>query len=189
MAVALPYVAMAMMAASTIQGMQAAQAQGKAAEDMANYNAAIAQRNAGIARQQAQTDVEAQQRDKDRRLGSIVAAYGASGVALEGSPLDVLEASAVEAEREKQNILYRGELRALGYFDEAALATMAGRNARARADATATNILLSGGSKMAFAGYSMWGGGGSTPGSDIGGLNSSAGAGDIFDYSGNYGVG
>lgn len=155
MAVALPYIAMGLMAASTIQGMQAAQAEGRAAKQAADYNAAIAQRNAGIARRQAQLDVDAQQRDKDRHLGAMVAAYGASGVTMEGSPLDVLEASAVEAEREKQNIVYRGELRALGYYDSAALDAMAGENAMRRADASATNILLSGGAKVAGAGYNF----------------------------------
>lgn len=157
MAAALPYIAITMATLGTLQGAAAARQQGEDAKRMADYNAAIAQRNAVIARQQAQVDVEAQQRDKTRRLGAIVAAYGASGVTMEGSPLDVLEASAVEAEREKQNILYKGELRALGFFDEAALNTMAGENARRRGNATATNILLSGGAKVAGMGFDMFG--------------------------------
>jgi hypothetical protein len=157
MAAALPYAMLAMTAIGTLQGAAAARQQGEDAKKMADYNSAISQRNAVIARQQAAADVEDQQRDKTRRLGSIVAAYGASGATMEGSPLDVLEASAVEAEREKQKITYKGELRALGYYDEVALNTMAGENAVTKGNATATNTLLSGGGKLAGQGYAIFG--------------------------------
>jgi hypothetical protein len=78
--------------------------QGQAGARSAEYNAALMQRNAEIARQQTQLDLEQHQRDRVRQFGAIRAAVGASGVALEGSPLDILESAAIEAERDKQMI-------------------------------------------------------------------------------------
>ncbi len=95
--------------------------QASAASSQANYNAQIADRNAGLAREQAARDAEAQQRHATQVLGAARAGFGASGVTSEGSPLDVLMNSASNAELDRQNILYKGELRAIGYSDTAAL--------------------------------------------------------------------
>lgn len=119
MAVAIPYLMMAaaaMTAVSAISQAQSAKATGE-------YNAAVATRNAGVARAQAAADAEAQQRHARRVIGAARAGYGASGLSVEGSPLEVLEMSAANAELDRQNILYRGELRAMGYESDAALET------------------------------------------------------------------
>jgi hypothetical protein len=107
--------------------------QGMAASEAAKRNADIARRNAVIAQQQAAADAEAQQRASGQALGRARAAYGASGVTSEGSPLDVLASSASLAELDRQNILYKGKLRAMGYQDTAAAD-----------DASASNYLMQG---------------------------------------------
>lgn len=106
--------------------MSAGQAQANASV----YEAQVAQRNAKIARNQAETDQEDQRRENRRQLGAMRAAYGASGLELSGSPLDVLADTAIEQELDVARIGYRGELRAIGEKDKADLALAAASNAK-----------------------------------------------------------
>ena len=114
MAAALPIIGMAF---SAIGALSSGAAQNRAA----NYNAAAAERNATVSRQAAAADAALIGRRSRQQIGAARAAYGAAGVAIEGSPLDVLEQSAAEAEMDKLNISYKGELQAMGYDDTAAL--------------------------------------------------------------------
>lgn len=159
---ALPVIAMVMMAVGTAVSVMGQMQQGRNAKKAADYNAAIADRNAGIARQQAEQDAQAQQRQARLQQGAAVAAYGKSGVAIEGSPLDVLEQSASLAELDRQTILYRGELRAMGYADDANLSQFQGKAAMQQARSSAASTILMGGAKAA----GMYGGG-SSAGSPI----------------------
>jgi hypothetical protein len=77
----------------------------------------------------------------------MVAGYGASGVTMEGSPMDVLEASAATAELDRQNILYGGGLRTQGYQSTAGLELMRGQNAETGSYLSAGSSLLSGAAK------------------------------------------
>lgn len=122
MVAALPWIAAGFTAVSAIQ-------QGQAAKKTGQYNAAVATRNAGIARDQAGADAAAQQRLAVQKIGAARAGYAASGVTAEGSPLDVLSMSAANAELDKQNILYKGELRAMGYKESGALDLARGKAA------------------------------------------------------------
>lgn len=106
---------------------QAKQAQANAAA--ATYNANLADQNAAITREQKDAAVEAQQRQTARSLGSIIAAYGASGVQSDnGSPLDVLADSARVAELDKLTTQYNYELKARDYENQAALDRMNAAN-------------------------------------------------------------
>jgi len=112
---------------SGVMGMMAAGAQADAQEAAANQNARIAEYNRQVAERNklaamAEGDAEAreQQRDNQRTLSSIRAAYGASGLALEGSPLDVMEDTALEGELDVSKTRYKAQLRGIGYEDEAA---------------------------------------------------------------------
>lgn len=107
--------------------------QGVSASEAASYNAGVARRSATVARQQAEADAAMQQAQATQILGSQRAGYAASGIAMEGSALDVLYNSASVAERDRQNILYKGALKAQGYEDQAALES-----------ARASSLLLSG---------------------------------------------
>lgn len=106
--------------------------QGNATAKAAKTNALFQQRNAVIARQQAAEDADRSRRAARRRLGALRAGFGASGVSLEGSPLDVLEDQAMESELDALTIQYQGELSAIGLESEAALS-----RERARASKTA----------------------------------------------------
>jgi hypothetical protein len=134
-------------AASAVSGVigalgaiQSANAQAAAAE----YNAKIQERNSIIADQNRQQAVQTaeiaavdKRRDSRRILASMRAAYGTSGLDLAGSPLDVLEDTAVEQELDVQRIRYEGRLRSregaiqmLGLREDATLSRMEGKAAK-----------------------------------------------------------
>lgn len=164
---ALPFVAMAMMAVGTLMSAASQAQQARDAKKAADFNASIAERNAGIARQQAAQDAMLQQRQARQQFGAATAAYGASGVTLEGSPLDVLEASAASAELDRQTILYKGELRAMGYTDDATISRVQGQSAYNYGMGQAASTLLKGAGQTYSMGRGMNVFGASKPGAPI----------------------
>lgn len=135
--------------ASAAAGALGSIRQGQAASAAAKTNAAIASRNATIAAQQAKADAEAKQRQVDQVLGAARAGYGASGVTPEGSPLDVLSSSAALGELDRQNVLYKGRLREIGFQDTAAIETMSASAALTKGMFGAGSALLTGGKDVA----------------------------------------
>lgn len=119
--------------------------QGQAQAAAAEYNAAVAERdmivadqNRKLAIQNANIAAEDKRRENRRILSSIRAKYGASGLSLAGSPLDVLQDTATEQALDERRIEFDGQvkgrsaaLRILGLQDDAALS-------RAEADAAET---------------------------------------------------
>lgn len=139
MAVAIPFIMVAGAALSAYGAVQSAQAQKTAAQ----YNAALNERNATIAHQQAEADAQMQERRARQVHGSIVAGYGAAGVEGE-SMLDVLSMSAQQAALDESTIRYRGNLKAMGYHDNAALDRMAGETAERQGYLNAASSFLMG---------------------------------------------
>lgn len=94
--------------------------QGESQAQASEFNAAIARQNAQIAQQQGAAAVQAQQRDAARRIGSMVANYGASGVQVDsGSPVDVLADSAAMATLDRLTLQYNYALKAAGFENQA----------------------------------------------------------------------
>lgn len=133
--------------AATVISAVGAISQAVSARNAAKYNAAVAERNAVISRQQAAANEAAQRRDAFRAMGRIRAGYGAAGVATEGTPLDVLEDSAAEAELDALNIRYKGEIAAMGYESEAQLQKTRAKSALVTGVFNAGSALLSGGAQ------------------------------------------
>lgn len=75
--------------------------------------------------------------DAQKQLGRARANYGASGVTMEGSPLDVLEESAQTAELDRLTILQGGKMRADQYKTQ-------GQNALVKGAGSAASTLLGG---------------------------------------------
>ena len=139
-----------------LMGAMGAQAQGQSQAMAQQFNADIAGRNAGLAREAAATDAAMLELQTRMHLGSIRAAYGASGVTAAGSPLDVLEMSVANAERDRQQILYKGELKALGYEDTRTLSLFGADSAKKQAEFSSFSQLLTGvtgGAKLFTAGH------------------------------------
>lgn len=115
--------------------------QGAAAQQAGEYNARIAEQNALLSRQQAASEEQRQRLFAKKEIGSIRAAYGASGVT-GGSSLDVLAESAANAELDALNIRHGGEMRSQGYLAQARLDRMGGENARRSSRWMAASTLL-----------------------------------------------
>lgn len=96
--------------------------QGEGQATASEYNAQIARQNAVIAQQQGVAAADAQSRDAQRKIGSMVAAYGASGVQSDaGSPMDVLADSARMAALDNLTVKYNYALKAQGFNNQATL--------------------------------------------------------------------
>jgi len=67
------------------------------------------------AKQAARENARRQNIEARKRIGLMRANYGASGVSIEGSPLDVLEESAANAELDRLTILHGGSIEAGRY--------------------------------------------------------------------------
>lgn len=134
------YIAAAGAALSAVSAIN----QGQQAKDAAKYNAQLANNNAIAAQQQAAANAAAQSRKSRIQIGAMRAGYGAAGVGMEGSPMDVLEQSASMAELDRQNVLYGGAIRSQGYQSTAGLEMMRGDAAQTGSYFSAGSALLTG---------------------------------------------
>lgn len=138
-------IAAGMSAVSAISGAQ----QQKSA---AKYNQKIANQQAVAAQQEAAANADKQRRAASKTIGSMQATYAASGVTLEGSPLEVLEQSARNAKLDELNILWSGDTRAQGYRATANLEGARASNAMTSGYMSAAGSLFSASSKFADSG-------------------------------------
>ena len=108
----------AMSVVSGVVGAIGAIKQGQSEAAAATFNAEVQERNAVISEQnrqltlrQSAIDAEDRRLANRRTLASIKAAYGASGMEMSGSQLDVLEDTAVEQELDVQRVEFEGRVR------------------------------------------------------------------------------
>lgn len=125
--------------------------QGKSAQNLANYNAQIAQNDAIAARQKAEFDARAQERQAKLFAGKQRAAMAGTGGELLDMG-DVIDMSAEEAELEHLAILYGGETGYRAGQQKATLARFEGSVAKQRAQGQAASSLLTGLSSAASMG-------------------------------------
>lgn len=135
------YIGMAMTAISAIS-------QASSEKNSANYNAKIADQNATAARLAADANAKRQKVNAEKSIGSMEAAFSASGVSSnEGSAIDVMAESARNAELDYQTIKHGGELQALGYENTARLERSRASNAMSKGYMSAAGSLIGGASK------------------------------------------
>lgn len=95
-----------------------------------DYNAEVQGNNAYSALLAAKMNADKQSLQTNRIIGGAKAAYGASGVTADsGSVFSVLSASAANAELDRQNIIYGGQVKAVNYENQAALDKTSAQNA------------------------------------------------------------
>lgn len=94
------------------------------------YNAAVSRNAAIAARQQGEESGRRARREAVLRLGQIAANRGASGIALEGSPLDVTADAAAELELQARDAEYQGLTRSMFYNQQAGLDEFNASNTR-----------------------------------------------------------
>ena len=144
----LTMMAMASAAAGTAVSTVGAVQQGKSAQNLANYNAQVAQNDAIAARQKADFDAAAQDRKARLFEGTQRASMAGTGGELLDMQ-DVVDMSKEEAELENLAIRYGGEM---GYWagqQGADLARFQGKVAKQTAQGKAASSLLTGASSVA----------------------------------------
>lgn len=109
--------------------------QGKAAEEAGERNRAAANEYARQIERQGAEDVKVHDINAKKQIGEMKASYGASGVTLEGSPLDWLLESTEMAERDSINMK-------LNTIDRANAIRLGGANAYAQGVSTRDNYNL-----------------------------------------------
>lgn len=127
----------------TVYGMQQ---QKKANQRAANLNAQESERNAQLSAQQAEEDARQFRLSFRRDQARNVAAIGASGIKMEGSPLEVLQDNAAGAERDYQNIKAGGEQQRQSYLRQAQMYREGGKAQAEAADIGSAAALLRGAS-------------------------------------------
>jgi len=139
----------ALAAASTAVSVIGAVKQGRAERAAGEMRAEVAEDNSDNIQQQAAANALVQKENAKRAVGATMAAYGASGISADsGSALDVLSNSVSAAERDRQNILYKGRMNAMGYEVDADLERRGAKNAQTQGYFKASAALLNGGSKI-----------------------------------------
>jgi hypothetical protein len=139
---------MAMGASSLISASGSLQ-EGQASEGAAAYNAAVARQSAQASVDKAAYDEEMHRERVRKLISSQRAAYGASGVDIEGSPLLLLEDTAAQGEMDALAIRYGGEVEASQKRSQAELYELQGKNAKKASYYKAGSSLLSGGASIA----------------------------------------
>ena len=109
-----------------------AEAQGKSEAAMREYNAQLAEREAAEAQTAAAYEEKKFRKGGERLKARQRALYAKAGVTPEGSPLEVMEQTAVELEKDALMIRRGGELGYQRYTAQAGLERMAGRSALLR---------------------------------------------------------
>ena len=144
-----PPVIMAVAAvASAAVGAASAISSGMQQKKAAQLNANIARGQAEQARKAAEERADMYRRNAARRMATMRARMGASGIEMEtGSPLLALMDSASEAKRDELRILHGGEAQAWAFEQESKAQTFAGKNAMTAAWGQAGSSLLSGASR------------------------------------------
>ena len=148
----------ALTAASAAVGVVGTLQAARANADASEYNAKIQERDAIVADQNRKATLEMsriaaddKRRENRRTMSAIRASYGSSGLDLAGSPLDVLEDSAVESELDATRVEYEGRVRGregalqmLGLQEGSKLSRMEAKNYKKAGGIAAIGAGLSG---------------------------------------------
>ena len=137
----------AMMAAGTVVSAYSAYQQGKIQRDLNNYNAQIAENNKILAEQKYALDLKEHQKRYRRLLGKQRVSYAKSGVAIEGSAIDVIEEGAIDSAWQVAIMKYNRDVKKAGYTASAQRSKFVGESAYYTAKWNTAGTLLTGGSQ------------------------------------------
>jgi len=139
----------ALMAGGAIYQGMAQSAQGKSAQNMADYNAKLAEQNRARIEQKGKQDSIRQAEAASRHESSILAKIGQSGAVTQvGAPLDIFAVQAAEAERENLLIGYDTQVAASQQQSQADIDRMSGSVARQRGRNQATASYIQAGGSL-----------------------------------------
>lgn len=142
--------ALAGAAVSAVGSISAGNARAKAGR----ANASLLEDQAHFAQERAESEAAMIVRDNRRKMGAVVAAYGASGVQInQGTPLEVMSDVAAEGELSKRLRLYQGSIEALEARQGAGIARQEAGAAQQAGYFDAAGTLLTGGARFASSTY------------------------------------
>lgn len=147
---------------------------GAAADFAGEWNAVSLEQNATWAREKGRRDEAGVRLNAKKEIGDMRANYAASGVQLDGSIMDVLEESAINAEKDALNVRYASQRDAYNYNRQAFMERRQGKEAKTNSYISASGKWLeAAGSGMS--GMSGGGAGGAAGGMGGGGATSMGG--------------
>ena len=135
----------AMMAAGTLVSAYSTYQQGKMQRDLNEYNAQIAENNKILADQKYKLDRKEHQKNYRRLLGKQRVSYAKSGVAIEGSAIDVIEEGAIDSAWELAKMKYNTDVSKAGYTASAQRSKFVGASAYYAGKWNMAGSLLTGG--------------------------------------------
>jgi hypothetical protein len=116
---------------------------GSAAKNAADANVGISLINQELIEKNAELDEQILRRQQQKTIGSIRASIGASGVRLEGSPLEVLAESVAAAETDIRTLQFNARTRLKGERIGASMEKQRGRDAQTAGIIGGASSLLS----------------------------------------------
>jgi hypothetical protein len=140
MASASPYIALAGAGASALGAYQ----QGQETQAADNYNAQVENIRATEAQQSSQAQAQIVDQQNAKKMGAVASAFGAGGVDMSGSPLEVMSSLASTSELNRQLTLYQGKVAASSDTQQATLQTTEGQLAAGAGAVKAGTTLLTG---------------------------------------------
>jgi len=141
-------IALIAMIAGTAYSAYAQYTAAKAQAKVVEYNAALQERNAVIAKQQAAYQADRQAEGMKRLHASQRVAYLSSGVTLEGGTgMDVMLDSTRQGEMDRLAILYSGDIESLNYKAQAAASRLEAQSIKIAGKTQAYATLISGSTK------------------------------------------
>lgn len=174
----MPYMAGASAGLSILGGIASANGASSAAYNQSaaySFNAKIQQQQEAAFEQQrqlvyanARSNADDVRKKNAAQMGQIRTAYGASGLTMDGSPLDVLASVAQEGELDVSKTLYKGEVEGAMLADKRNMAHVSSdldmwyaKNAMEAGTYSSAAALIGGvsGAMRSISGFSGWGGG------------------------------
>lgn len=151
--------AVPLMIASSVVTAAGQRSAGDAQAKGYNFNASVERMQAGENLDQSYARAAQTERDNVQQTGAQRAAYGASGVQVQGTPLAVMLDTATRGELKRQMQLYQGRIDALGHMQQSDADIASGKAAKLASYYGAAGTLLTGGTRIAASQYSPSGGG------------------------------
>lgn len=131
-----------MMLGTAVQAVGAI-GQANAAKGAHKYNAELREQDAQVALEQAAVDAFRVGQQGRQAQGELAAGIGASGGSAEDS-MDVIRMSAANAKLDQETVMYKGRLKATGYYNDARLERQAGVVAERQGYLNAASSILTG---------------------------------------------
>lgn len=153
-------IAIGLIGATSVLGAIGSITAGQNANAIASYNAQAERIKGQEAINQSQTQAAIDAANVRRRLGDTQAAFGAAGVNMAGTPLEVLSDQATQGELTRRLDLYRGQIGQFSANSQAAVDSAQGQAQQEAGYLNAGTTLLSGAAKAAGSYYAGSGGAG-----------------------------